>query len=248
MKRKLGKLISAICLTLSAPALANDQFKFEVTPYFWYAGLEGDITVNSRSVDFEKSSSDLLNALEVAGSVRVGTEYNRFVFGMLFDYFSLSTDEIDVEDQPQNGTLDTKSKMTELMAGYRVDGWSDGQSFIFGVGLRNLRIENDLYLNNGDSVSHDEDINDAMLFVVPSVPVFPSKINGLRFNSVLGIGTGDSDFAYELFPQLQYQINENVTARFGYRTVGWKFKGDSNGDNELNISKLGLIAGIGVTF
>jgi hypothetical protein len=73
--------------------------------------------------------------------------------------------------------------------------------------------------------------------------VFPSKIDGLRFNPVLGIGAGDSDLAYELFPQFQYRINESMAARLGYRTVGWKFEGDN--DNELNVNLAGLIVGLG---
>jgi hypothetical protein len=61
-------------------------------------------------------------------------------------------------------------------------------------------------------------------------------------------GGGDSDLVYELEPQFQYQITPNVVARLGYRTVGYKFKGDHNSDNELNIRLSGLIAGVGVTF
>jgi hypothetical protein len=80
------------------------------------------------------------------------------------------------------------------------------------------------------------------------MPVFPSKIKGLRFNPILGIGAGDSDLVYELFPQFQYQFTDMISGRLGYRTAGWKFKGDNNEDNELNFSMSGLIAGIGMTF
>jgi hypothetical protein len=80
----------------------------------------------------------------------------------------------------------------------------------------------------------------------PSIPVLPSKIQGLRFNPTLAIGAGgDADLVYELQPQFQYQITQSVVARLGYRTVGYKFK---DGDNELNINLSGLIAGVGMTF
>ena len=65
---------------------------------------------------------------------------------------------------------------------------------------------------------------------------------------MLGIGAGDSDLVYELFPQFQYNVTETVATRFGYRTVGWKFKGNNYEDNELNINLSGVIVGVGVTW
>lgn len=241
----MAALLAAGATTFAAE---SDGWKFEFTPYAWLAGVEGDLTVNGTKVDFDKSFSDLFDAVEVGGSFRIGAERDRFLIGALVDYFSLSTDELDVEDQPAGGSLDSKILLTEVAVGYRVDGWSEGQTFGLMVGVRNMHIENDLDVTGEGTFSRDNDVTDAMFYVLPSVPVLPSKIEGLRFNPVLGIGAGDSDLAYELFPQFQYQITDTVAARLGYRTVGWKFKGDNNEDNELNISLSGLIVGLGVTF
>jgi len=247
MKRVMAIVAALVAAGTAAWAADQKGWKFEITPYAWLAGLEGDITVNDNKVDFDKSFSDLFDALEVGASVRLGAEYNRFLAGALVDYFSMSTDKLDVEDQPQGGTLDTKMLLTEASVGYRVDGWAKGQSFGLMVGVRNLHVENDLTIDGVGEFSRDNDVTDAMFYVLPSVPVFPSKIEGLRFNPVMGIGAGDSDLAFELFPQFQYQITDNLAARLGYRTVGWKFKGD-NEDNELNIRLAGLIIGLGATF
>ncbi|MDT8389486.1 MAG: outer membrane beta-barrel protein [Lentisphaeria bacterium] len=243
-------MITAAALAVSTGAFAADQegWKFELTPYAWLVGIEGDITVNGTKVDFDKSFSDLFDTVELGGSFRFGAEYDRFLVGALVDYFSLSTDELDVEDRPQGGSLDTDMLLTEVAIGYRVDGWAEGQSFGLMVGVRNMHLENELKVNGVGTFSRDNDVTDAMFYVLPSIPVFPSKIDGLRFNPVLGIGAGDSELAYELFPQFQYNITENVAVRLGYRTVGWKFKGDNNDDNELNVRLSGLIVGLGVTF
>lgn len=245
----ISSVIAGVVLATGMVATAaEDGWSFEVTPYAWLAGLEGDVTVDGNKVDFDKSVSDLFDAVELGGSVRLGAQYDRFLVGALVDFFSLSTDELDVEDQPQRGSLDTDMLLTEAAIGYRVDGWSEGQSFGLMLGVRNLHMENDLEVNGVGAFSRDNDVTDAMLYVLPSIPVFPSKIEGLRFNPVLGIGAGDSDLVYELFPQFQYHITDNVAARLGYRTVGWRFEGDNNDDNELNVSLSGLIAGLGVTF
>lgn len=227
-------------------AQTTEGWSFEVTPYVWYAGLEGDLQVAGHSLDFEKDASDLLDATEVGGSVRIGASHDRFVIGALVDYFSLSTDELEEEDQPKAGTVDAKMLLTEVAAGYRVDGWSEGQSFVLALGARNLSLENDLTSNGGGTFSDDRDITDLMFYVLPSLPMFASRINGLRFNPVLGIGAGDSDLAYELFPQVQYEVTDLLSVRFGYRRVGWRFEG--NGDNEFNVDLAGLILGAGFKY
>lgn len=244
MRSVATSLLLAAGMTTSFAA-DPQGWKFEITPYAWLAGLEGDGTINGQDFDFDKSASDLLDAVDVGGSLRLGVQYDRYVAGALVDYFSLSTDEMDQEDQPQGGSLDSKMLLLEAMAGYRVDGWAEGQSFVLGAGVRSLQMENDLEVFGKGTASKDDDVTDAMFYVLPSVPVLPSMIEGLRFNPVLGIGGGDSELAYELFPQFQYNFTDTVAARLGYRRVGWKFEDDN--DNELNVSLAGLIIGLGLT-
>lgn len=245
-KTMMGAVVAMGVAASAAQAQTTEGWSFEVTPLVWYAGLEGDLKVAGRSVDFEKDASELLDAAEVGGSIRIGASYDRFVVGALVDYFSLSTDELDEEDQPKAGTVDSKMLLTEALVGYRVDGWSEGQSFVLGLGVRNLSLETDLESNGGATFSDDRDITDMMFYVLPSVPLFPSRIEGLRFNPVMGIGGGDSDLAYELFPHLQYQATDLLAIRFGYRRVGWRFEG--NGDNEFNADLAGLILGVGIKY
>jgi hypothetical protein len=247
---KKSMVVAAVLMTTVVSGMAQGKpgWQFEVTPYAWLAGFEGDMTIGGETVEFEKSFEDLVDAVEVGASLRIGAEYNRFMMGALVDYFSMSTDELDVEDRPAGGSLDTKLLLTEVAVGYRVNGWSEGQSFGLMVGVRNMHIEGDLEIYGHGTTSGERDVTDAMFYVLPSMPVFPSKIKGLRFNPILGIGAGDSDLVYELFPQFQYQFTDMISGRLGYRTAGWKFKGDNNEDNELNFSMSGLIAGIGMTF
>lgn len=257
--RRMSMIGAAVGVALVAASLASrangaeaamtqdSGWRFEVTPYAWLAGLEGDMTVNGTKVDFDKSFSDLFDATELAASLRVGAEKDRFLVGALLDYFSLSTDELDVEDRPERGSLDSDMLLAEVAVGYRVDGWAEGQSFGLMVGVRNLSVDNDLSVDGVGSASKDQDATDPMFYVLPSIPVFPSKIDGLRFNPVMGIGGGgDSELVYELFPQFQYQITELAAARFGYRNVGYEFDGD--GGNELNFNMAGLIVGLGLVF
>ncbi len=235
---------------LTASAAEPEGWHFEVTPYLWAAGLEGDVTMNGQKTDFDKSASDLFDALDIGGSLFGMAQYNRFVLGAQVDFFSLSTDEMDVEDQPQGGKLDSDMLLTQAAVGYMIDGWMEGQTFTIAVGVRNLHMENDLEVYGVQSISRKNDITDPYVVVWPVVPLFPSVFEGrLVLNPIFSIGGGgDSKITYELFPQLRYQINDMVQARIGYRTVGYKFEGEDNEDNEVNINLAGLIVGVGVTF
>jgi hypothetical protein len=227
-------------------AETSEGWGFEITPYAWLAGFEGDLTLGDRKVDFDRSFSDLFDATDLAGSIRLGAENDRFLVGALLDYFSLSTDELKVEDQPDRGSLDSDLFLAEIAVGYQVDGFVEGQRIGLMAGVRHTSIDNELKLNDGTTIERDKDLVDAMFYVLPSIPVFPSRIDGLRFNPVIGVGAGDSDLAYELFPHFQYMPTDVLMIRAGYRTAGWKVDGNRTGDNELDISMSGVIIGLGV--
>lgn len=241
----------AAALTLVAAGTTRAQepvgWKFEFTPYVWAAGLEGDVTVGGREAEFDKSFGDLFEAVEAAGSFVAIAQYDRYLMWAQVDMLSMSTDQLDVDDQPRFGSFDSDLLLAEGAVGYQVDGWAEGQTFDILLGVRSTHLDNELALNNGMTLEDDRDLNDVVVVIRPSVPLFASSIDGLRFNPTMAFGAGDSDFVYELQPQIQYDINETMSARFGYRRVGYKFEGDNN-ENELNVSMAGLIAGLGITF
>ena len=255
MKTRMTMTIAAglvLAAGLAASAAEPQGWKIETTPYLWAAGLEGDVTVNGHKVDFEKSFSDLFEAVDMAASILGVVQYNRFLFWGQADYFSLSTDNLDVEDRPEGGKLETKMSLGEMAVGYQFDGFMDGMTIDVLAGVRALTMDNELTVYDKGTRSTEDPAEDsrvdAILVLRPSVPILPSKIDGLRFNPTLAIGGGDSDLVYELFPQIQYQITDHVVARLGYRTVGYKIKGEHNEDNEANIRMAGLTVGVGVTF
>lgn len=249
MKNRMMSLVAAGVLTAVAGAYAQEPegWKVEVTPYAWLAGVEGDVTVRGKKADFDKSFGDLFDYVEAAGSLLTVVQYDRFLVWGQLDYFGMSTDALDVEDQPQGGKFDTTMVLGELAVGCQIDGWAEGQTFDLLVGARSLHMENELEVYDKETFKKDRDIVDPILVVRPSMRVLPSLIDGLRFNPTLAIGAGgDSDLVYEMQPQFQYQVTDNIAARLGYRRVGYRFKDDK--DNELNVDLSGLIVGVGVTF
>jgi len=256
MKRsKLGMAAAATLLLTSMTGFAAEPqgWKFEFTPYAWLAGVDGNVTVAGHRADFDKSFSDLLDYVKVGGSALGVAQYNRFLLWGQVDYLSMGTGNITLPNQAlgfNGGSVDMKALIGELAVGYQLDGFMEGQTFDVLVGARFTHVESDLNLNNPETTfSSSRTLTDPMLLLRPSIPICPSMIKGLRFNPTFGIGGGgSSDLVYELQPQLQYDITENVAVRFGYRVVGYKFKGDKNSDNEFNFQMDGLLLGLGVKF
>ncbi|MDM7916418.1 MAG: hypothetical protein ACE15D_16920 [Candidatus Eisenbacteria bacterium] len=242
--------IAALLGAVSIAQAADPQgWQVEITPCAWIAGIEGTVTVGGQETDFDKSAGDLFDYVQFAGGVIGTVQYERWVCRTQFDYFGLSTDALDVKDRPEGGEMESDMFLTEIGAGYQIDGWMEGQTYDLLLTLRYLRAENDLVVY-GDPTDYSKtsDIVDPMFAMRAGIPIFPSKIQGLRLNLLAAIGGGgDSKLVYEMQPQIQYRFLRNVAARLGYRRVAWQLDSDKN-DDEMDFTLAGLNLGIGVTF
>ena len=247
---KIGFIIRAVAgAWLAAGGIAAAKTpapQFEVVPSLWLAGLSGDGTLRGHDVDYNRSAGDLLDRLEVGGSLAAKAVFGPFAVGGQIDGYSLSTDDLKVDGRPLDGQMDTDMLFTELAAGYVFQGWKPGQTFTLAFGARHAHVEGDLEIRDAGRVHRDMDLLDPMVIVWPSLPLFPSKIEGLSLAPAFSIGGGgDSELVYELFPQLRFQVSEHFLVRFGYRSIGYRME---KGNDELDFDLAGFIAGVGATF
>jgi hypothetical protein len=239
MSTALATLLAIGAPVLSAQA-AEDKWKFEITPYLWAAGIEGDVTVNGQTTDVDVSFSDMLDATNAVFAFLGVAQYGRLVLWAQVDFLSQDTDEQD--DPPANARLELDTTMTTLAVGYQFDGWSKGQTVDVLIGARQLALDATLTVNGVGSFRKDTDINDTVLVVRPSFPLS----DRWRFNPTLSYGSGDSESTYELQPQFQYQISKNWATRLGYRRLAYDIELDSG--NKFDVTFSGLIIGFGGTF
>jgi len=241
-------LVTALSVAFVAFAEEPTGWRVEIIPCVWITGIEGTVTVDGQEVEFEKSAGDLFDYVEFAAGLSAGAQYNRWVLRAQLDGFSLDTDNVDVEDRPEAGRLQSDVFLTEVAAGYQIGGWKEGQTFDLLVGLRALHVQNDLEEYGVGSFSKDSTLVDPLVGIRGSVPILPSKIRGLRFVGLAAIGGGgDSQLIYELQPQLEYQITDVFAARAGYRRVGWQLDIEDS-DDEFDFSLAGLIFGVAISF
>lgn len=241
-----GSGVSAQAATAAAGA---GDWQFEVTPYIWALGLDGNISVNNKDADFDRSFSDLADDLSWGASVLAVAQYQKYVGFVQADYFKLEYNNDDF-DQPaaqarlEEVTLD--QTFVTLAAGYQFPGfvansWID---VMLAARVNSLKLEVKDLANRSDDET--KTYWDPALVVRPSF--FLTKDKKLRFNPTLSIGGGgDSEFLYELQPQFQYDFTETIGARLGYRRLYYKIEGD-RGDSELKITYDGLIAGVSFLF
>jgi hypothetical protein len=104
-------------------------------------------------------------------------------------------------------------------------------------------MENELKLDGIGTFKRDKDFVDPVVILRPSFRIS----DRWRFNPTFSFGSGgDSEKTYELQPQLQFQINDWVALRFGYRKLYYEI--DADNGNKWDGAFQGLIIGIGGTW
>jgi hypothetical protein len=219
---------------------ANDTWSVEITPYAWLPGIKGDVTVRDFTVGVDQSFNDIFKSVKFAADALSIARYNNWLIYSQIDYFSLSTTQLD--NPPARGSLSTKDILYLVGAGYRINGWSSGQTFDFLLGVQGLHIDNTLTFYQLGSASKTNNIVDAVFMVRPS---FQFSQHWL-FNPTMSVGGGDSKLTYQLQPQFQYQFNSTWEMRFGYRRLSYDV--NSTRGNNIDVRMSGPLIGFGATF
>lgn len=246
MKNSIKTKASILGLSLMAasamPANAAEQndWKFEFTPYLWAAGIKADVEVRDRAGSVDASFNDLMDKLDASAAFLATAQYKSWVTWAQVDYLNLN---FDLEGRRNSGSLDVKQTMGTFGLGYQFPGWKEGQTIDVLLGVRTMKLENELSIDSVGTFSGDRDITDPVIIVRPSFQISEKW----RFNPTLSYGTGgDSEETWELQPQFQYQAWENAAFRFGYRKLHYKIENEKG--NSFDGSFAGPFIGVGVTF
>lgn len=213
---------------------------FEVTPYAWLNGIDGDISVGDNTASIDASFTDLIDKVDFASSVLLDAVYqDTWVAVSQIDYFELSEK---FSRRFVSGRIKSKMFLASVAGGRRFQGGLTANAttdLLFGV--RYSGFDNTVHVDKKGSVNGTSDIIDGFVGVRSSIPF----CERWSFDSRASIGTGDSDLTYELEPMLGYAFNERWTGRFGYRRLHYDYK---SGDAEFDGALHGFIVGAGYSF
>lgn len=213
---------SAVSALLFGPAAgATEEWRVELMPYLWAAGVNGDVAVRNRAVEIDASFSDVADSLDVGGALLMHAQRGPWVLWTQVDYLSISTDEL--EDGPERGTLNQDVTMATLGAGYQFASTDGRRSIDVLLGVRHLSVDTELRLRDSGRFGQDRDATDPVIILRPSFQ-FAEK---WRFNPTLSYGAGgDSEKVWELQPQIQYRTSEHTALRFGYRRLQYELESE----------------------
>ena len=216
---------------LAYPAGAMEgNWKGELTPYLWIAGMDGEATVAGQKADVNVDFDDT----HPGGSLLGVLQYGQVVCWGQVDRLSLEAD-LDLD----HATLKMDLTVATLAVGYQFQG-SKGKTYDLLLGAREVWLDRELKMNG--TLTRNRELTDMVVVFRPSIPLSQNW----RFNPTASCGGGDSRLTYELWPQVQYQISEHWAARIGYRRLYYDIRDD--GANKWNGGFQGPVIGVGGTW
>jgi hypothetical protein len=225
---------------------AADEWQFQVSPYFWLAGLHGTTGTQNRTTQVDESFSDIFHSLKFAFMGTFEARKDRFISLTDLEYVSLEDDR--ATPGPFFGSANAKIKtfIFDPEVGYRVFHDPDKGSFVDILGgIRVWHVSTDITFSPG---------------ILPGIEVQGSRnwvdaVGGVRASAHLSeklfitgkfdLGGGGSKFTYQLFGGGGYNLNKSIALLFGYRALDVNY----NKDNFVyDTNQRGPIVGIGFRF
>ena len=240
MNRKCLLVIVTLGFIVASSATHSQasDWQFEITPYMWFSGIDGDVSVGDRTAEVDVGFDDIIKNVDMASLIMLTAQKGQLVLWGQFDYISMN-------DSGSTAAGKAEVDIDQIAAAGGV-GWQ----FLGGlterattdvlIGARHLSISTEIDVSGVGSREGDRDVTDAILIVRPSIPMGEKW----RFNPTFSIGAGDSDIVWELQPHFQYHFNETWAGRIGYRRLHYKVPGDRV---EFDGAFHGFILGFGAT-
>jgi opacity protein-like surface antigen len=243
----------------------NDEWVFEVTPYFLAAGLDGEIGVRGVTTDIDMSFSDIWDDLDAGFMGLVSAQKDRWIFNFEGVYFKISDQgsksvtwngPLGLLTSNVNGALDLSTELTILSAsvGYRLLDEQTKLDLIGGLRYTDVQADIDLAINGAftgplatrpfgvaGSADGDESWTDA---VIGARVIHPVSDNVDLVGYVDAGGSSGSN-TYQWLAGVNWEFKEDYTAKFGYRVLDWDYE---DGGFEWDMQSSGMYAGVGIRF
>jgi len=254
----LGLALAALAAAARAEDAKGDDWRFEVTPYVFGAGLRGTTGVGPISADVDSSFGDILKHFD--SGLMAAAEARKGPWVLAFDgvYFRLKDQATRSWQGPAgigSATGDLEATVSQLVyqlaVGYRVMDTSTTKLDAIGA-ARYTRLDTDLNLvtTTGPllpgatrSVSGSADWWDPVVGFRVILP-FADRWSFMGYGDVGGFGVG-SKITYQMIAGVNWEFAKSFTAKLGYRYMYQDY--DKN--NFLwKIAAHGAYIGLGIAF
>jgi hypothetical protein len=258
--KPLAMALLLMALTLIGPWVhaqnasdGDSKWEFSVVPYFWMAGMSGDMTVKGVPTDVDMSFSDIWSDLNFGGQLHVEAQKDRWGVFLDTTYLDLSSDgdatrvrsgpggrlelttEIDVD-------VDITEWLVEFGGTYNAGRWplGTGESTVgldILAGGRYWYAKTEIEVGVGQTLGDfgrylTSDISTSKDWIDPFVGArllfnLPKDFMVVLRGDVGGFGVG-SDISLNLAGYVGYNISRVVTLWAGYRGLYVDYESGSN--------------------
>ena len=227
---------------------SGDHWTFQLTPYLWLAGLSGTMGVsqNLPTTTVDASFGDILKHLD-AGIMALGeARYGRFMLLTDISYVSLSANAGNTGALLGPAEVHAKSFFSTIEGGYRLVDTpavtADGLA-----GLRVFSINNELDFSGGVLPATSASSSDTWVDPVIGVRANAPLGSGFSLNGYVDVGGFgiSSDWTWQIYGGVGYQINNSMTAYGGYRYLDVHHQ---DGGFLYDASQQGPLLGLGIRF
>jgi opacity protein-like surface antigen len=223
-------LVVALTALLGASTAARAQdWQFELTPYLWISGVDGDVGVRrSPTISVSADFADILENLDLGAFAVFDARKGPWLFSLSLAYAKTSQDGD--TPGPAFSRIDVESRTAVITpeVGYRVFGEETTFLYVF-AGARIWVADAELKLTSGGAVQTQR-FSDTVAWADPVVGArFRAPLVGNLFASLIGDVGGfglASDFTWQAFAGLGYQFTDRWALRVGYRAVGVDYEND----------------------
>jgi hypothetical protein len=223
-----------------------DEWHFQLTPYFWLAGLHGTTGTDNRPVGVDMSFGDIFGDLKFAF---MGTfEARRNKIGIVVDtqYVSLEDEAATPGPLFSSADLHVKTFIFDPEVAYRIFDDPEKGAFIDVMGgIRVVKVSTEVTFFPGFLPGFTLDASrtwvDGVVGMRGKAHLAPKIFIVGKFD----IGGGGSNFTWQLFGALGYEINKTFALIGGYRVLDINYRKDNF---VYDTSQRGPIMGVGIRF
>lgn len=224
----------------------DDKWHFQVSPYFWLAGIHGTAGVGNRTTDVQEKFSDIFHSLKFAIMGTLEARKGKVVSLTDLEYVSLEDDRATPGPLFSNATARFKTFIFDQEVGYRV--WNNPEKGNFLDVLGGVRIWHvSTQLNFGAGILPAQQVDGSRNWAdgIGGVRGKVAVSEKVFVTAKADMGGGGAKFTYQLFGGAGYNVTPKIALIGGYRVLDVNY---SKNNFTYNMNQRGPIMGIGFKF
>ena len=217
---------------VETPVVEDSGWDFRLSPYIWFAGLEGDVASipGLAAMPIDVSASDALEDTEASLMLMFEAKKNGKGFFMDVFYSDVQSEETLIESNDRRLVLNSTTKTTMVSGAYLHEVYNKEQNVVdVFAGLRYWNIDSHLSLSGGLGLlppgDHKESWVDPLIGIKGRTTLGDTKFYVAGGASIGGFGVG-SDLFYDLNANLGYQWSKSIGTTVGYRMYDLDYEND----------------------